>query len=227
MSDLVLRLYPDSVLSQVAADVQQEEFNNDLVELVKKMTVLMHASKGIGLAAPQVGILKKIIVWGGASEKGVPEGYLINPLIMERKDLYIVKEGCLSFPEISVDVRRSRWIKVYGRDLKGEQIEFEATDLLANVIQHEWDHLQGVTFLNYLSKLKRDIVKKKMQKHKKTLTMEKFKQLFVKEMLKRKAEEEGATTESLKSFENLNKPMDSIISANENNSSGPGGNTNL
>ncbi len=186
MSKLPLILYPNKILETPAVPVT--EFNAELEQLVRDMLTTMYAAKGIGLAAPQVGILKQIIVFGGGpQDSSISEGYIINPtLVVSTGKNTLSEEGCLSFPKLSALVPRWSEVTVHGKNVKGEDITIVGTGLLAIVLQHELDHLEGKTFLNYLSKLKRDIIKKKMDKYQKTLTQEKFKELMLNEILRQK-----------------------------------------
>ena len=191
MPKLNLVLYPNPILEAKTAVVN--EFGSEIETLVADMLTTMYASKGIGLAANQVGCAKSVIVYGGSAENGVSEGHIVNPRIMERsKETSLMKEGCLSFPDLQAEVNRSVSIVVEGQNFKGELVKLEASGLLAQVFQHEIDHLNGRTFLYYLSKLKRDIFKKKMEKYKKTLTLAKFKELMLDEIMSKKNENNSA-----------------------------------
>lgn len=155
--------YPDPVLSKPAADVT--EFDDALAQLVEDMFDSMYAAQGIGLAAPQIDISKRITVID-VSFKERPEDKLalINPVIVEMEGKQTEEEGCLSLPEIREKVQRAAWVKVRAQDVKGEFFEVEGEELLARAMQHEIDHLNGVLFIDHLSRLKRDLVHRKIRK---------------------------------------------------------------
>lgn len=155
--------YPDPVLSKPAADVTV--FDKDLATLVNEMFDSMYAAQGIGLAAPQISISQRITVID-TSFKERPEDkiVLINPEIVEREGQQFEEEGCLSLPEIREKVKRAAWVKVRAQNVKGHAIEVEGTELLARALQHEIDHLNGILFIDHLSRLKRDLVHRRIKK---------------------------------------------------------------
>jgi peptide deformylase len=155
--------YPDPVLAQRGEDVK--EFGPELAQLVEEMWASMYAAHGIGLAAPQIGVSKRITVID-VSFKEHPENklVLINPEIIEHEGKQFEEEGCLSLPEIREKVQRAARVKVRAQDVNGEFFETEGDDLLARAMQHEIDHLEGVLFIDRLSTLKRDLVKRRIRK---------------------------------------------------------------
>lgn len=155
--------YPDPVLDKPAEDVTV--FDDELKQLVDDMFESMYAAEGIGLAAPQINISKRITVID-TSFKKVPEDkiVLINPEIIEREGSQYEEEGCLSLPDIRDKVKRAAWVKVRAQDVNGKFFEMEGTELLARAFQHEIDHLHGILFISHLSRLKRDLVKRKINK---------------------------------------------------------------
>lgn len=155
--------YPDPVLTRPAETVT--DFNAELAQLVEEMFDSMYAAQGIGLAAPQINITKRITVID-VSFKERPEEKiaLINPVILDRKGKQIEEEGCLSLPEIREKVQRSAWVKVRAQNVKGETFEVEGEELLARALQHEIDHLDGILFIDHLSRLKRDLVQRRIKK---------------------------------------------------------------
>src|ERR1700712_2667785 len=155
--------YPDAVLSKPAADVT--EFHAELAQLVDEMFDSMYAAQGIGLAAPQIGISKRITVID-VSFKERPEDKLalINPVIRDKSGKQVEEEGCLSLPEIREKVQRAAWVKVRAQNVKGETFEVEGEELLARALQHEIDHLDGILFIDHLSRLKRDLVQRRIRK---------------------------------------------------------------
>jgi peptide deformylase len=155
--------YPDPVLSRPAEKVT--EFNAETEQLVEEMFDSMYAAQGIGLAAPQINISKRITVID-VSFKERPEDkiVLINPIILDRNGKQIEEEGCLSLPDIREKVTRAAWVKVQAQNVKGETFEVEGEELLARALQHEIDHLNGILFIDHISRLKREMVIKKFTK---------------------------------------------------------------
>lgn len=171
MSTLDLVILPDSLLRKASAPA--ETVDGPLLKLLDDMLETMYAAPGIGLAAVQVGRLTRAITIdiSREDEKRDPL-FLINPEITWRSDeLSSYQEGCLSIPEYYEEVVRPAKVGVRYLDRKGETRELMADGLLATCIQHEVDHLNGVLFIDYLSKLKRDRVLKKFQKQAKLKTL--------------------------------------------------------
>lgn len=155
--------WPEPVLTQPAAKVTV--FDEELKKLTEEMFESMYVAQGIGLAAPQIAISKRITVIDVSFKKNPEEKIvLINPEIIEREGKQLEEEGCLSLPEIREKVNRSSWVKVRAQDVNGEWFEIEGDELLARAFQHEIDHLDGVLFIDRLSRLKRDLVVRKMKK---------------------------------------------------------------
>ncbi len=155
--------WPEPVLAQKGAPVTV--FDAELKQLVEEMFESMYAAQGIGLAAPQIAISKRITVIDVSFKKNPAEKIvLINPEIIDRKGKQVEEEGCLSLPEIREKVQRASWVKVRAQDASGEWFELEGEELLARAIQHEIDHLDGVLFIDRLSRLKRDLVIRKIKK---------------------------------------------------------------
>ena len=155
--------YPDPVLSKKGAAVT--DFGPELAQFVEEMWASMYAAHGIGLAAPQVGVSKRITVIDvNFKEKPDERLVLINPQIIEREGKQFEEEGCLSLPEIRDKVQRSARVKVRAQDVNGKFFEAEGEELLARAIQHEIDHLDGILFIDRLSILKRDLAKRKIRK---------------------------------------------------------------
>ena len=141
--------YDNEILNKKSIDI--EEIDNDIIKLAKKMHKFMIKSNGIGLAAPQIGISKRLIVIDTQEEGGVGQITMINPIIEDFSDIKATaNEGCLSVPGIYAPVSRSKTIKVKYLNLEGTQMELTANDLLARVIQHEVDHLDGILFISKL-----------------------------------------------------------------------------
>ncbi len=155
---------PDPRLRAVADPI--EGVDEEVRRLAKDMLETMYAAPGIGLAATQLGVMKRIVVMDLAKEGEPPDPIImINPEITKFSDETVeTEEGCLSIPEIYYEVERPADITVKYTDLEGKTVEKDATDRLAICIQHELDHLDGVLYIDYLSRLKRDRVLKKFQK---------------------------------------------------------------
>ncbi len=140
---LLLRVDPDSVLRQTAVSVRT--FDDSLEAFINEMMILMQERQGLGLAAPQVGVLQRIIVVNTDED---PIGF-VNPEILTFPGSSIMLEGCLSLPDVQVDVMRNAKIEIRGKDSRGEELYFEAEGLLARILQHEVDHLNGVLICDY------------------------------------------------------------------------------
>jgi peptide deformylase len=153
--------YPDPRLYKKAAPVA--EVNEDIRRLVSDMAETMYAAPGIGLAATQIDVHKRVIVID-TSDKRDGLIVLINPEIVWREGTQLLEEGCLSLPGIFEPVERSERIRVRALDRHGQPFEKEADKLLAVCIQHEMDHLEGKVFVDYLSRLKRERIRTRLQK---------------------------------------------------------------
>ncbi len=155
--------YPDPVLSMKGAAVT--EFGPELAQFVEEMWASMYAAHGIGLAAPQLGVSKRITVIDvNFKERPEEKLVLINPEIIQRAGKQFEEEGCLSLPEIRDKVQRAAHVKVRAQDVNGNIFEAEGDGLLARAMQHEIDHLDGILFIDRLSPLKRDLVKRRIRK---------------------------------------------------------------
>ena len=170
MTVLPIIIAPDPRLKTKSEPVAT--IDDTIKQLAADLFHTMYAEKGIGLAAVQVGVLKRVLVadvtW--REEDGNPgkQYVLINPEITKNSDQdNVYKEGCLSFPEQYSDVTRPKSVTVRYTDLEGKQQEEEFTGLLATCIQHEIDHLNGITFVDHISMVKRDMILRKLQKQKK------------------------------------------------------------
>lgn len=142
-----------------------ENIDGDLVGLSENMIETMFDAPGSGLAANQVGISDQLIVVDMGIEKGEKEPLtIINPEITAMEDEVIEEEGCLSIPELFAKVKRARRIELKGIDLNGNDLRIETEDFLARCFQHELDHLNGILFWDKLSKVKRDMLKRKFKK---------------------------------------------------------------
>ncbi|MDN6179442.1 MAG: peptide deformylase [Halomonas subglaciescola] len=167
MAKLPILTFPDDRLRTRAAPV--DTVDDAVRTLVDNMLETMYDARGIGLAATQVDVHRRVVVMD-VSESGNAPLVLINPSYVALGDEKApLSEGCLSIPEYYAEVPRYLRIKLSALDRDGKPYELEAEDLLAHCIQHELDHLEGVLFVDYLSPLKRDRVRKKMQKHHKPM----------------------------------------------------------
>lgn len=152
---------PDERLRAVTVPITS--FDDALQKLIDDMFETMYAAKGIGLAAPQIAISKKLAVIDISNNKS-KTWCLINPVIVEKKGEALMEEGCLSVPGVYDKAPRALWVKLKALDRHGKHYELEAEDLLAHCIQHEVDHLNGTLFLDHLSPLKRQLARKKLEK---------------------------------------------------------------
>jgi peptide deformylase len=162
-------LYGEPVLEAQAEPVAEAEFGTpELQTLVDDMFETMYHAKGVGLAAPQIGESKRLFIVdttvtdeeGETGEKRV----MINPEILETSGEQLGEEGCLSIPGFREKVRRPYKVKVRARDVSGETYELDGKELLARAVLHENDHLDGVLFLKHLTALKRNLIKRKIEK---------------------------------------------------------------
>ncbi|GKW05469.1 peptide deformylase [Pectobacterium carotovorum subsp. carotovorum] len=161
MSVLQVLHFPDERLRITAQPVK--EVNADIQRIVDDMFDTMYEEEGIGLAATQVDIHQRIIVID-VSEERDQRLVLINPELIEKSGDTGIEEGCLSIPETRALVPRAEYVKVRALDREGKAFELEASELLAICIQHEMDHLVGKLFIDYLSPLKRQRIRQKLEK---------------------------------------------------------------
>ena len=165
MAILDILVYPDQRLRQRAEEVT--EFDGELEKLVADMVETMYDAPGIGLAAIQVNVTKRVVVMD-LSEGKDDLRVFINPVITPLEGRIEYEEGCLSVPGVYATVERVERVRVDAQDMKGESFTLEAEGLLAICIQHEVDHLDGKVFVDYLSRMKRDRVRKKLLKEQKS-----------------------------------------------------------
>ena len=153
--------FPDPRLRLKAVPVTGVD--DALRQLLRDMFDTMYAAPGIGLAATQVNVQKRLVVIDVSEDKNEPRVF-INPVVTERRGEEEMDEGCLSVPGFYETVRRAEWIRVSALDADGRPFELETDGLLAVCIQHEIDHLDGKLFVDYLSTLKRDRIRRKLEK---------------------------------------------------------------
>ena len=158
---------PDPRLQALSTDV--EKVDAEIRKLVDDMAESMYAADGIGLAAVQIGVPKRVIVIDLDQKEGKknPRAFINPKIIWASEEMAVFEEGCLSVPEIWDDVERPARIKAEYLDLDGKKVELEADGMLATCLQHEMDHLNGVLFIDHLSRLKRGMAIKKLTKAKK------------------------------------------------------------
>jgi peptide deformylase len=155
--------YPDPVLAKRGDEVTV--FDAELKKLVHEMFESMYIAQGIGLAAPQINISKRITVIDVSFKKNPKDKIvLINPEIIDRNGKQLEEEGCLSLPDIREKVQRAEWVKVRAQDADGKTFEIEGTELFGRCMQHEIDHLDGILFIDRLSRLKRELILRKIKK---------------------------------------------------------------
>jgi peptide deformylase len=155
--------YGDPVLEKPAADVTT--FDDELQKLIEDMFESMYAARGVGLAAPQIGISRRIAVID-VTFKEDPNAklVLINPVIIKKEGRQRSSEGCLSIPDFREDVSRAKIVTVKAEDANGKFFEHTGEDLLARAFLHETDHLNGKLYISHISALKRDLIKRKIKK---------------------------------------------------------------
>ncbi len=161
--------YPEPILLSVGKPVGETEFNEELKKLVEDMFETMYDAQGVGLAAPQVGVSKRLFVMDVPLGEGASNKFaLINPEIISQEGEQIGDEGCLSFPGIYTKVRREVRTIVRYHDVFGIEQELDCTDLSARCVLHETDHCDGIIFLDRMTTLKRELAKRKIKKLQKT-----------------------------------------------------------
>jgi len=153
-----VRIYPDPVLIKKSAPVQN--IDGKIKMVVDRMAEVMYANKGIGLAAPQIGILSRILI------VDIGEGcrVLINPEIVRGEGESVMEEGCLSLPTIEVPVKRMEEVFIRGQNLESKKVSLELFGFPGRVYQHEIDHLNGILIIHHISRLKRELLIKRMIK---------------------------------------------------------------
>jgi peptide deformylase len=163
MAVLDIKKYPEEVLKKKASQVTS--ISKDLLRLIDDMIETMYAAPGVGLAAPQVGVSKRLAVIDiSTKEQTVPLIVLINPIVLHMEGSVDFEEGCLSLPEYTAKVTRAERILVRTQDREGKQMEIEGEGLLAIAMQHEIDHLDGLLLIDRISPIKREFFKKRYQK---------------------------------------------------------------
>jgi peptide deformylase len=155
--------YGDPILQEDAPEVKN--IDGQLSEFVSHMFETMYDAKGVGLAAPQVALSQQLFVMDCSAGRDTKERIIcINPQIVETKGSIVSEEGCLSFPGIYFEVERPEIVTVSAIDINGREFAFEASGLAARCVLHETDHLHGRVFIEFLSPLKRDLIKRRIKK---------------------------------------------------------------
>ena len=160
---LPVRIFGDATLRKKAEPVQ--EITSEILDFIQDLVFTMYETDGVGLAAPQLGVSLRIIAvdafWFKEGGKKNPV-VLINPEFIEFEGSTEAEEGCLSIPDIFEKVPRAEWVKIQGLNEKGEKVEYESDGLFSRALQHESDHLDGILFIDKISKLKKMMLKKKL-----------------------------------------------------------------
>jgi peptide deformylase len=161
-----IKKYPDTVLR--AKTKRVEAFDKQLQKLIDDMAETMYAAPGVGLAANQIGVpLQLAVIDITPQEEGGPKRQLVvlvNPEMVSMEGSILSEEGCLSVPDITEKVKRAARVKVRAQDRTGRHFELEAEGLMAKALQHEIDHLNGIVFIDRLSSLKRNIIRRRLKK---------------------------------------------------------------
>ncbi len=163
MTILDICTYPEKILRERAKPITN--IDEEITRLADHMAQIMYDAPGIGLAANQVGVPKRLLVADISPQ--ISESDLIvlaNPEIIAAEGELTIEEGCLSVPDYQAEVKRHEKVTVRGLDIHGEEVEIEAEGLLAVVLQHEIDHLNGILFIDRISRLKRELFKRKLRK---------------------------------------------------------------
>lgn len=165
-----VRIYGDPVLREQAEPVN--EIDEEIREIAADMIETMYANDGVGLAANQVGLTKQIFVIDPHEDDQREPMVFLNPVIRAAKGTTVMEEGCLSLPDIRADVKRAKEFDFEAMDLDGNKISFHAEGLIARIILHESDHLKGVLFVDYLSPVRKLMIKDQLKELEKRSRME-------------------------------------------------------
>jgi peptide deformylase len=165
-TDLRIIKYPHPALRRENAEVTPEELKDgSIAQIAKEMFLVMYAADGIGLAAPQVGINKRLMIFNesGDKKRWLDEAVFVNPRIVESSEATdTLGEACLSFPDMDGEVVRPKWVKVEALNVKGKKVKKKFTGFTARLFQHEYDHLDGVVYVDRLSDEGRKAIQSKL-----------------------------------------------------------------
>jgi peptide deformylase len=163
MAVLEIKKYPEKILKQKAAFVNSIDAHTQ--HLIDDMIETMYAAKGVGLAANQIGVSKRLcVIDTNIREEKKPLIVLINPVILEKEGTFEAEEGCLSIPGYLINIKRAEKVFVRGLNREGKPVEIEGTGLLARALQHEIDHLDGLLIIDRMSPIKREFFKRRYKK---------------------------------------------------------------
>jgi peptide deformylase len=163
MALLEIRKYPEKILKQKAASIESIDAHTQ--NLIDDMIETMRAARGVGLAANQIGVLKRLcVIDTSTGEEKCPLIILVNPLIIEKEGAVESDEGCLSIPGYTTSVKRAESVYVRGLNREGRTVEIEGTGLLARALQHEIDHLDGLLIIDRMSPIKKEFFKRRYKK---------------------------------------------------------------
>lgn len=166
MSILPILKYPDPILKKVCEPVVATDFTDNEFQLfLDNMIETMYADNGMGLAANQVGLLKRIFIMDESSEHNQPIIFINPEVISQSEEMTEDQEGCLSFPGVLLKLKRPKYMMVRAQDRHGNEFTLEREDYSARCIHHELDHLKGIHFFDHLSALKRELAEKKLKKY--------------------------------------------------------------
>jgi peptide deformylase len=169
-------IWPDPVLKEIAKPV--DRVDDDVRRLLDDMSETMYAADGVGLAAPQIGVLKRcVVIDTSPRQDGQKLIHLVNPVIVRGEGRTTYTEGCLSIPGEAEEVERYEKVWVRALDYSGKEFELECDGLLSIASQHETDHLEGTLFVDHLSSLKREIIKRRMKKLKQERAVERAQEI--------------------------------------------------
>jgi len=162
--ELFLRIYGDPVLRARSREV--DRFGDDLERMAGRMFEVMYEEEGVGLAAPQVGVSRRVMVLDVPEDEGEApyRGVIVNPVMTEHEGTQRASEGCLSIPGLREDVTRHARLVVEGKDARGNPLRLTCRGLLARAVQHEIDHLDGILFIDHLSPVRRRLLAKRLKK---------------------------------------------------------------
>ncbi len=169
MSILRIVHYPEPVLLEVGKPFADDEFGPELERLADDMFATMYEASGLGLAAPQVGISRRLFVMDVRQEDGPPVKHAVfNPELVTVEGEQVGEEGCLSFPGLYQTIKREMRVILKGKDALGDELELDLRDLASRCALHETDHCDGIVFLDRMSPLKRELAKRKIKRLKRT-----------------------------------------------------------